>query len=65
MSYKALKSMKEKLESLKVKLGQRLADAEDEAKYARSSDQHSINQARAEELAWCYNELLSILGDLN
>ena len=55
--------MKEKLEILKIKLAERLEDAEQEAKYARSTDQHYINQARAEELGWCYNEIINILSE--
>ena len=54
--------MKEKLEALRVELVKRLDNAEQDAKWARASDEHLIHQTRAVELGWCLNEIINILG---
>ena len=56
-------TIKERLEALRAKLAERQADAEQDAKWARAPDEHLIHQTRADELAWCYKEITTILGD--
>lgn len=57
--------MNEKIENLRIRLTKRLEEANQEAYYARSSDENYYHRTRAEELTWCLNEITTILQEGN